>query len=54
MTLLIRATREELEWLRHAARLRHLPVSEYVKEALNARLRREGVDAVLFKVKSDG
>jgi hypothetical protein len=29
-------------------------VSEYVKEALNAQLRRECVDAVLFKVKSDG
>ena len=54
MTLLIRATREELEWLRHAASLAHLPVGEYVKEALNTRMRKEGVDAVLFRLKSDG
>lgn len=54
MTLLIRATKQELDQLRLAASLVHLPVAEYVKEALNDRMRREGVDAVLFKLKSDG
>lgn len=52
-SLMICATPEELDWLRHAASLRRLPVAEYVKEAVNDRMRREGVDAVLFKVKSE-
>ncbi len=47
--LVIRGTKEELDWLRHAARLRRVPVVEYAKRALNAQMRREGVDAVLFK-----
>lgn len=39
------ATSEETGWVRHAAELRGLSVPEYVKEAINARLRKEGVDA---------
>lgn len=53
MTLLIRASREELEQLRLAAKLRHLSVAEYVKRALNTQMRKEGVDAVLFRQSDD-
>lgn len=49
-TLSIGCSQDELEWLRHAARLRHQTVPEYVKDAINARLIRDGVDAVLFLV----
>lgn len=51
--LRIPATLTELEWLHHAASLRHMSAVEYVKEAVNDRMRREGVDAVLFRVDSD-
>lgn len=52
--LVIRADREEIEQLKLAARLRHLPLAEYIKRALNAQMRREGVDAVLFAVPDRG
>ena len=42
-------TDEEFEWVKHAANLRHVSLAEYVKRAINASLRREGVDAVLFR-----
>lgn len=45
----IDASDEEADWIRHAAKLRGLSMSEYIKRAINASLRREGVDAVLFK-----
>jgi uncharacterized protein (DUF1778 family) len=51
--LVVRVSAEELDWLKHAAKLRHRSVSEYVKRALNAQLRREGVDAVLFKLRDE-
>ena len=51
--IIFRATKDEKDWLTHAARLRHLSVSEYIKEAINTRLRREGVDAVCFAVRSE-
>lgn len=44
-------TPRQRELLRHAAKLSGLSAVEYVKEAVNARLCKEGVDAVLFKVK---
>jgi hypothetical protein len=47
--LVIRASAEELAWVRHAARLRHLSMAEYVKRAINAALCQQGVDAVLFR-----
>jgi hypothetical protein len=49
--LTISATRDEIVQVRHAAKLRRMPVAEYIKRALNAQMRHEGVDAVLFAVK---
>lgn len=49
----MKASADELDWLKHAASLRNLSMSEYVRQAINARLRREGVDAVLFREKDD-
>ena len=49
-TLVVRGTQQEIDWVKHAASLRHLSVSEYVKRAVNAQLRKEGVDAVLFEL----
>jgi len=46
-------SKDEYEWLKHAARLRHLSVNEYVRRAINAELVREGVDAVLLREKGD-
>lgn len=40
---------DEYDWVKHAASLRGLSVAEYVKRAINAQLRREGVDAVLIR-----
>lgn len=51
--LIIRATKDELDWVKHAASLRHLSITEYVKRAINASLRHEGVDAVLFRESDD-
>jgi uncharacterized protein (DUF1778 family) len=48
-TIRLQATVEEHDWLKHAARLRHISVAEYIRRALNVSLRREGVDAVLFR-----
>lgn len=47
--LIIRATKDEVDWVKHAADLRGLSMAEYVKRAINAQLQREGVDAVLFR-----
>jgi len=44
---------EELDWVEHAARLRHLPVVEYVRRAINLSLRKEGVDALLLAQSDD-
>lgn len=45
----IRVTEDERAWVEHAASLVGLSLAEYVKRAINARLRREGVDAVLIR-----
>lgn len=45
----VSATDTEYDWLAHAAKLRGLTIREYVVKAINASLRREGVDAVLFR-----
>jgi hypothetical protein len=42
-------TKDEHYWVSHAASLRSLSFHEYVVRAINASLRREGVDAVLLK-----
>jgi hypothetical protein len=47
------ATREEYEQVKLAASLRHLSMPEYIRQALNAQMRREGVDAVLFEERDD-
>ena len=47
------ATRDEYEQVKLAARLRHLSVPEYIRRALNAQMRSEGVDAVLFEERDD-
>ncbi len=44
---------DERRWVEHAARLRHISLSEYVRQAINASLRREGVDAVLLRTSED-
>ena len=49
----IPASRDEIEQLDLAASLRDLSVLEYVRRALNAQMRREGVDAVLFRESDD-
>ncbi len=49
----VRVSAEELDWVQHAASLRALSLSEYVREAINARLRREGVDAVLLRERTE-
>lgn len=46
-------TDTEHDWLRHAAHLKHMSLAEYVRRAINAQLRREGVDAVLLKESTD-
>ena len=47
--IVITMTKNEREWIQHAARLRHLSLREYVVRSINASLRREGVDAVLLR-----
>jgi len=49
----IPTTIEEQKWVEHAARLRDLSLVEYVRRAINAQLRREGVDAVLLHESDD-
>ncbi len=49
----IDASKEEADWVRHAAKLHGVNVSEYVKRAINAALRKQGVDAVLFAERDD-
>lgn len=49
----LEATSEERDQLRLAAKLRHVSLSEYIRRAINASLRREGVDAVLFRESDD-
>ena len=49
VTLEVLVKRDELDWLKHASKLRRLSVSEYVKRAVNTQLCKEGVDAVLFR-----
>jgi len=46
--IIILATAQERDQVALAARLRDLTPAEYVKRAINASLRREGIDAVLF------
>lgn len=46
--IIIRASTTEVDWVKHAASLHGWSLSEYVKRAINAALRKEGVDAVLF------
>lgn len=51
--LILRVTKDELDWVKHAAALREMSLAEYVRRAINASLLKEGVDAVLFRT-SDG
>jgi len=46
--IVMRVSEDEREWVKHAAALRGLSLTEYIKRAVNASLCREGVDAVLF------
>ena len=52
-SITITLTKEEREWVAHAARLCRVSLREYVIQAINTRLRREGVDAVLIKEQDD-
>lgn len=49
----LRFSEDETEQLRLAASLKHMTVAEYVRRAINAQLRKEGVDAVLMKEAGD-
>jgi hypothetical protein len=49
----LRLTLEEHDYVKHAASLKSLSMSEYIKRAINAQLRREGVDAVLIRQSDD-
>jgi uncharacterized protein (DUF1778 family) len=51
--LILRVSADELDWVKHAASLKSQTLAEYVKRAINASLRREGVDAVLFRQSDD-
>lgn len=51
--LSITASADEIEFLAVAAGLRAQSVEEYVKRAINASLRKQGVDAVLFRESDD-
>lgn len=51
--ILLVLSEEEHDWVRHAAALRSLSLDEYVKRAINAQLRHEGVDAVLLRQSDD-
>lgn len=53
MQIAIAVDAEEYRWVKHAASLRHVSLAEYVKQAINASLRKEGVDAVLLREKGD-
>jgi len=44
---------EMVDYLRHAASLRHLSIRNYVREAINRQLCKEGVDAMLLPEASD-
>ncbi len=46
--LIIRASDDEVRYVQHAASLRNITMAEYVRRAVNASLRSDGVDAVLF------
>lgn len=50
----LRLTRAEADHVKHAAGLVGMPLAEYVREAVNWRLRKEGVDALLLKLRADG
>ena len=41
-------TVEERDYVKHAASLRNLTLREYIVRAINASLRRDGVDALLI------
>jgi uncharacterized protein (DUF1778 family) len=51
--LQITATEEEARWVDHAAALNHQTTEEFIKRAINARLQRQGVNAVLFRESDD-
>jgi uncharacterized protein (DUF1778 family) len=51
--LYIRLTRDEVKQVKLAASLQGHTIEEYVKRAINAALRKQGVDAVLLKESDD-
>lgn len=51
--IVVNCTKDERDWVRHAARLRRLSLAEYVKQAINRALRHDGVDAVLLRERGE-
>lgn len=47
--LILRVTKEEADYVKHAASLSHESVALYVRKAINERLQRHGVNAVLLR-----
>ena len=47
--LILRVEQAELDWVKHAAQLRRISLADYVRQAINASLCKEGVDAVLLQ-----
>jgi uncharacterized protein (DUF1778 family) len=50
--LVVAVSPDEIDWLKHAAKLSHESVAEYTRKAINARLVKQGVDAVLLREQS--
>ena len=44
--IVVECSKDERVWVRHAAKLRGMSLPEYVKQAINTSLRREGVDGL--------
>jgi len=47
--LMVTVTADERDWVKHAASLKGQTLREYVIRAINASLRRDGVDAVCIR-----
>lgn len=48
LSIKIPMSRDEADYIRHASKLSHMSVNEFIRRAVNVRLREMGVDAVLL------
>lgn len=47
----VNVSEQERDYVEHAAKLRGLSLQQYVKRAINEALQRDGVDALLLKLR---